>query len=159
MRRTEREILDPEFMHQVLKDAQEIYISMNSGEAPYVLPVNHVFYQGCIFFHCALEGRKMDLLQADSRIGFSTAVDIQVEKTTTRYRSVCGSGTVERVDDPVRKNEVLKAFAVRFMAPCVFPVSEQKFSHTCVMCIRIEKLTGKHSRPSEGPRPMPHFER
>ena len=159
MRRTEREVLDLEFMHQVLLYAQEIYISMNSGEAPYVLPVNYVFHKGCIFFHCALEGRKLELLQADPRVGFSTAVDIQVEKTTTRYRSVCGSGTVERVEDFNRKNEVLKAFAARYKAPCIFPVSEQKFAHTGVMCIHIEKLTGKYSRPSEGPRPMPHFER
>ena len=130
MRRTEREVLDQEFMHQVLKDAQEIYIAMNSGEAPYVLPVNYVFYNGCIYFHCALEGRKLDLLRADSRVGFTTAVDIQVENTTTRYRSVCGSGTAELVDDPVRKNEVLRAFAARFNAPCKFPISEQKFAHT-----------------------------
>lgn len=159
MRRTEREVLDLEFMHQVLKDAQEIYIAMNSGEAPYVLPVNYVFYKGCIFFHCALEGRKMDLLRTDPRVGFTTAVDIQVEKTTTRYRCVCGSGTAELVDDPIQKNEVLKAFAERFNAPCLFPISEEKFVHTGVFRIHIEKLTGKYSRPSEGPRPMAHFER
>jgi nitroimidazol reductase NimA-like FMN-containing flavoprotein (pyridoxamine 5'-phosphate oxidase superfamily) len=160
MRRTEREILDVEFMHQVLIDAQEIYIAMNSSEeAPYVLPVNYVFHDGCIYFHCALEGRKLDLLRADSRVGFTTAVDIQVEKTTTRYRSVCGSGTAELVDDPVQKNEVLKAFATRFKAPCIFPISEEKFAHTGVFRIRIEKLTGKYSRPGEGPRPMKHFER
>ena len=159
MRRTEREVLDLEFMHQVLQDAQEIYIAMNSGEAPYVLPVNYVFHKGCIFFHCALEGRKLDLLQTDSRIGFSTAVDIRIEKTTTRYRCVCGSGTVEIINDPIRKNEVLKAFAARYNAPCFFPISEQKFAHTNVVCIHIEKLTGKYSHPNEGPRPMQHFER
>ncbi len=159
MRRTEREILDLDFMHQVLEDAQEMYIAVNSGEAPYVLPVNHVFHNGCIFFHCALEGRKLDLLREDSRVGFSTAVDIKVEKTTTRYRSVCGSGVAELVDDPIQKNEVLQALAVRYKAPCVFPISAQKFAHTGVVCIRIEKLTGKYSRPSEGSRPMAHFER
>ena len=159
MRRTEREVLDPQFMHQVLQDAQELYIAMNSGVAPYVIPVNYVFHNGCIFFHCALEGRKLDLLKADSRVGFSTAVDIQVEKTTTRYRSVCGCGTAELVNDPDQKNEVLKAFAARYKAPCIFPISEEKFAHTGVICIHIEQLTGKYSHPGEGPRPMPHFER
>ena len=159
MRRTEREITDVDFMHQVLNDAQEIYIAMNAEGAPYVLPVNHVFHDGCIFFHCALEGRKLDLLKADSRIAFSTAVDIAVDKTTTRYRSVCGTGIAELVDDPERKNEILKVIAARFKAPCVFPVSPQKFAITGMVCIRIATLTGKYSRRSEGQRPMPHYER
>ena len=150
MRRTEREILDPEFMHQVLHGAQEIYIAINSDDAPYVLPVNYVFYNGGIYFHCALEGRKLELLRADDRVGFSTAVDIKVENTTTRYRSICGSGTAEFVTDPTLKNEVLKAFAARYKAPCIFPVSEQTFAHTGVVCIHIEKLTGKYSHPGEG---------
>lgn len=159
MRRTEREILDPEFMHQVLRDATEMYIALNSGEAPYILPVNYVFHNGCIYFHCALEGRKLDLLRADPRIGFSAAVDVRVEKTTTRYRSVCGTGIGELVDDPALKDEVLQAFAARYNAPCVFPVSAEKFAYTGIVCIRIETLTGKHSRLGEGPRPVPHFER
>lgn len=159
MRRTEREILNPEFMHQVLRDATEMYIALNSGEAPYVLPVNYVFHNGCIYFHCAPEGRKLDLLRMDPRVGFSTAVDIRVEKTTTRYRSVCGRGIGELVDDPTLKDEVLRAFAARYNAPCVFPVSAEKFAYTRIVSIRIESLTGKYSRLDEGPRPVPHFER
>ncbi|WP_168205953.1 pyridoxamine 5'-phosphate oxidase family protein [Geobacter sp. FeAm09] len=159
MRRTEREISDPASMQQVLRDATEMYIALNSGETPYVLPVNYVYHNGCIYFHCALEGRKLDLLRADPRIGFSTAVDVRVEKTTTRYRSVCGTGVGELVDDPALKDEVLRVFAARYNAPCVFPVSAEKFACTGIVCIRIETLTGKHSRPGEGPRPVPHFER
>lgn len=159
MRRTEREMLDREFMHQVLRDASEIYVAMNAEGAPYVLPLNFVFHDDCIFFHCAREGRKWDLLKADPRVAFTAAVDIQVEKTTTRYRSVCGTGKAEFVEDPDRTNAVLKAFAARFKAPCVFPVSEQKFAITGMVCIHIVSLTGKYSRSGEGKRPMPHYER
>ena len=159
MRRTEREVTDIDFMHQVLTDAGELYIAMNAEGAPYVLPVNHVFYDGCLYFHCAAEGRKLDLLRADPRVAFTAAVDIQVEKTTTRYRSVCGTGLADIVQDADLKNAVLKAVAVKFKAPCFFPVSPQKFAITAIVRIRIETLTGKHSRPSEGPRPMAHYER
>lgn len=159
MRRTEREITDTAFMHQVLHDAEEMYVAMNAEGAPYVLPVNHIFHKGGLFFHCATEGRKLDLLRADPRVGFTTAVDIQVEKTTTRYRSVCGSGRTEIIEDADLKNEVLRAFAAKFKAPCFFPVSPQKFAITGMVRIHIETLSGKYSRPSEGPRPMPHYER
>lgn len=159
MRRTEREIIDKEFMYQVLRDAGELYIAMNSESAPYVLPVNFVFYDGCIYFHCATEGRKLDLIRADPRISFCSAVDIAVDGTTTRYRSVCGSGVADVVTDPEHKNRILKALAARFNAPCVFPISEKKFAITNVVRITIESLTGKYSRRGEGKRPMPHYER
>ena len=149
-------------MHTVLQDAGEIYLALNTpntGDAPYVLPVNHVFREGCIYFHCATEGRKLDLLRINPRIGFSTAVDIAVEGTTTRYRSVCGTGVAEIVSDDAEKNNVLRAIAVRFKAPCLFPVSAEKLAATAIVRIRIESMTGKYSRQGEGKRPMPHHER
>ena len=159
MRRTERQMLDVEFMHAVLRDAQEIYIAMNAEGAPYVLPVNHVFHEGCIYFHCAAEGRKLDLLRADPRVGFSTAVDIAVDGAATRYRCVCGNGVAEIVtDDAALKNSVLRVIADRFKAPCRFPVSEKKFAATGLVRIRIENMTGKYSRRGEGERPTPHYE-
>ena len=152
MRNTEREMTDIEFMHTVLRDAQEIYIAMNSaGAAPYVLPVNHIFHDGCIYFHCATEGRKLDLLRADPTVGFSTAVDIAVDGTTTRYRSVCGTGIAEVVEEGGMelKNTMLEIFAARFKAPCRFPVSPKILDRVNIMRIRIESLTGKWSRRSE----------
>ncbi len=159
MRRTERQMLDTEFMHTVLRDAQEIYIAMNAEGAPYVLPVNHVFHEGCIYFHCATEGRKLDLLRVDPRVAFSTAVDVAVDGTTTRFRSICGTGLAEIMNDDAEKNKILKVIAARFKAPCHFPVSEEKFAITGMVRIRIESMTGKYSRRGEGKRPMPHYER
>ncbi len=159
MRRAEREVLDVAFMHKVLEDAGEICLALNTGGAPYVLPVNFVFHAGGIYFHCAPEGRKLDLWQVDPRVGFTAAVDIQVEKTTTRYRCVCGTGRILPVEAPDLKNAALKAFARKYKAPCHFPVSQEKFAYTRVMRIEIETLTGKYSHPNEGPRPVPHFER
>jgi uncharacterized protein len=152
MRRKEREVLDPEFGRQVLREAQEMYVAFNTGEAPYLLPVNHVLCGDYLYFHCAVAGRKLELMGKDPRVGFSTAVDIRVENTTTRYRSVCGTGIATWIDDPQLKHEVLRAIAERFQAPCSFPVPEEKFARTGVVRIEIQTLTAKHSRSGEGPR-------
>jgi nitroimidazol reductase NimA-like FMN-containing flavoprotein (pyridoxamine 5'-phosphate oxidase superfamily) len=153
MRRTERQRLDLEFMQTVLRDARELYVAMNAEGAPYVLPMNHVFHEGCIYVHCATAGRKVDLLRADPRVAFSTAVDIAVDGTTTRYRSVCGTGVAEIITDNAElKNEILRVLAARFQAPCRLPVSEEELARTGVVRIRIEKMTGKYSRREEGKR-------
>ena len=158
MRRTEREVHDAAAIRQILEDAGELYIALNTGEAPYVFAVNHVWFEDAVYFHCATAGRKLDLMRADARVGFFTATDIRVEGTTTRYRSVCGTGTASVVTDNAQCERVLKALARRFKAPCVFPVSEQKMAITLIVRIDICTLTGKHSRSDEGKRPMPHYE-
>jgi nitroimidazol reductase NimA-like FMN-containing flavoprotein (pyridoxamine 5'-phosphate oxidase superfamily) len=73
-------------------------------------------------------------------------VDIRVEKTTTRYRSVCGTGLATLVEDDTLKIEVLKALATKYNAPCTFPVPERTLAGTRVVRISIESVTGKHSR-------------
>ena len=157
MRRSEREMNDPSFMFDVLERTNVLFLSLNTGGAPYLFGVSPFLYQQELYFHCAGEGRKIDLMKRDPRVGFSAAIDIAVEKTTMRYRSVCGTGVLEIVEDADLKNKALQALAKKFRAPCKFPVSEAKFAATTIMRIRIESMSGKYSRPEEGPRPVPHY--
>lgn len=146
MRRKDREITDPSFMHEILREADVVSVAFNTGEFPYVLPFNFVLYGDSIFIHCAPEGRKLDLIGRDPRVGFCAAVDIRVENTTTRYRSVCGTGIAAPVDDDNLKVETLKALAAKYKAPCVFPIPERTLAATRVVRVRIESLSGKRSR-------------
>ena len=157
MRRSEREITDKTFMLNVLQDAETLYIAQNTGEAPYVFCVNPFMHEGELYFHCAPEGRKIDLMARDPRAGFFAAADIRVEKTTTRYRSVSGTAVMEKVQDAALKAEALKSLAKKYKAPCKFPVSDEKFAATMIIHLRIESMTCTYSRPGEGPRPVPHY--
>ena len=147
MRRKDREITDPSVMHEILQEADVVSVAFNTGEFPYVLPFNFVLYGDSIFIHCAPEGRKLDLIGRDPRVGFCAAVDIRVENTTTRYRSVCGTGIAAPVDDDNLKVETLKALAAKYKAPCVFPIPERTLAATRVVRVRIESVSGKRSRP------------
>jgi len=123
-----REITDPSFMHDALREADVVSLVFNTGEFPYVLQFNFVLYGDSIFIHGAPESRKLELIERDSRAGLCAAVDIRVEKTTTRYRSVCGIGLATLVEDDTLKIEALKALAAKY---------------------NIESITGKHSRSTE----------
>ncbi|KAF5055965.1 Pyridoxamine 5'-phosphate oxidase [anaerobic digester metagenome] len=146
MRRKDREITDPSAMHEILREADVVSVAFNTGEFPYVLPFNFVLYGDSIFIHCAAEGRKLDLIGRDPRVAFCAAVDIRVENTTTRYRNVCGTGIASLVDDDTLKAETLKALAVKYKAPCVFPIPERTLAATRVVRVRIESMSGKQSR-------------
>jgi nitroimidazol reductase NimA-like FMN-containing flavoprotein (pyridoxamine 5'-phosphate oxidase superfamily) len=149
MRRQEREMSEPAFMHSVLAEARQIYLAFNTGVAPYVIAVNHIFHQGALWFHCAAEGRKLELLRADPRVGFFTALNIAQDGATTRYRSVCGAGRAEIIEAETARIEALKAVARRFAAPCRFPVSPRKLAATVIVRIAIEEIAGKFSRRVE----------
>ena len=146
MRRKDREITDPSAMHEILREADVVSVAFNTGEFPYVLPFNFVLHGDSIFIHCAPEGRKLDLIGRDPRVAFCAAVDIRVENTTTRYRSVCGTGIASLVDDDTLKVETLKALAAKYKAPCVFPLPERTLAATRVVRVRIESMNGKQSR-------------
>lgn len=146
MRRKDRVITDPSAMYEILREADVVSVAFNTGEFPYVLPFNFVLHGDGIFIHCAPEGRKLDLIGRDPRVAFCAAVDIRVENTTTRYRSVCGTGIAALVDDDTLKTETLKALAVKYEAPCVFPIPERTLAATRVVRVRIESMSGKQSR-------------
>lgn len=111
---------DPALPGEILNKAESLFVAFQTGDFPYVLPFNHVWLDGRIYIHCALEGRKIDVLRRDGRVGFSTAVDVCIirEKSTTHFRSLCGTGRVSEVTDTEEKRRALDAISLRFDARC-----------------------------------------
>lgn len=143
MRRKDREIVGPEKIIAILNKAKEIFIAMPTDNAPYVIPVNFVYYKDCIYFHSAYAGRKIKLLQNNQQVGFATAIDIAIDNITTRYRSVCGTAIASFIEDIIQKNEILQLIAERFNAPCIFPIPKDQMDKTLIICLNITEITGK----------------
>ena len=145
MRRKDRERTDAAFMAQVLAEAEELYVGFNTGGAPYVLPLNFAHVDNALYIHCAVEGRKLDLLRADPRVGFTAAAGVVIvrEKFTTRYRSVCGTGRAVIIEEPQAKQRALDSISSRYDALCPRPAPEKMLARTTVIRIDIEELSGK----------------
>ena len=146
MRRNDRENNAREFIDAVLHDAPFLNLALNGETFPYVVTVNHFMHEGYLCFHCAGEGRKLDLLKADPRVAFSVVADPEMDGTTMRYRSVCGTGFAELVEDATWREAALHSLAAWYKAPCEFPLSRERISETMIVRIRIESMTGKWSR-------------
>jgi nitroimidazol reductase NimA-like FMN-containing flavoprotein (pyridoxamine 5'-phosphate oxidase superfamily) len=147
MRRKDKERTEAAFLESVLREAETVCLALNTGAAPYALYVNFMYREGALFAHCATEGRKLDLLRADPRVGFTLATDVQVlpELFTTRYRSVSGWGTASIVDDPAERLGVFAGLAAKYRAACPDPVPEAMSRQIAVLRIAIEAMTGKES--------------
>ncbi len=147
MRRQDKARMDKGFIDSVLNEAQEIYVGFNTNAAPYVIALNFVYLNGKIFIHCAPQGQKIDCIKNDARVGFTAATGLEIlrEKSTTAYRSVCGSGKTHIIEDLEEKRNALDAIALRYKAHCKVPATDKMLEKTAIFCIEIEDISGKQS--------------
>ena len=75
MRRRHSEITDPLEINRILSAATiGRMATLGADGYPYITPVNYVYTNACIYFHCALKGEKLDNIAREDRVCFE--VDI-----------------------------------------------------------------------------------
>ncbi len=107
MRRKDRETENFEEIYDILKRCDTVKIAMHGDVYPYIVPVSFgsevVDGKVVIYFHCAKEGRKIDLLKSNPNVAVEGEIFIKIEKTahgiTARYESVTGFGKCSFVSD------------------------------------------------------------
>lgn len=150
MRRHDREITDPQQLEAILRAGRELSLAMCAGDQPYVLPLNYGYADGCLYIHCARQGRKLDCLRANPKVGFTVHELVQridgesACDWSTRFRSVVGQGRAEIIDEREAKIAGYDAIMRQFGGP-VGGYAEKYLSASLVIRIEIEQLTGKQS--------------
>lgn len=115
---------------------------------PYTVPLNYVYLNDKIYFHCATIGRKLDIIHQNNKASFCVIDQDAVipEKFTTAYSSVIASGTIKAITDEKDKQIILEEFIRKFSADYFTEgLKEIKIymNRTCILELTIEELTGK----------------
>lgn len=105
MRKAQREIKDIHAILDVLDRCQTIRMALNGDTFPYIVPLSFGWEQvdGKIFiyFHCAKEGKKIDLIAENNAVCLETDLLDGYVKTergvTADYKSVIARGYAEQV--------------------------------------------------------------
>jgi uncharacterized protein len=148
MRKAQREITDRAELEGVLARAEVLFLALHEDPAPYVIPLSFGFSDGALWFHCALEGTKLDLIRRDPRVGFSAVADARVVAGAAACdfsaagSSVVGRGTAVVCTDPGERRRGLDALMRHYGMgnPDYRPGS---LDRTCVVRIDVEELRGK----------------
>ncbi len=152
MRRTDRE-RGREFAYEVIDRCEYgVAAFATGGGAPYCIPLSLVRVGDELFFHCALAGRKLELLRADPRVCVSFVCDTKpayvADKNnyTTFFKSAVVTGTAFEVTDPAQKTAALRALCEKLlpddMAGFDRAVS-RSLPATAVWGIHLEEAVGK----------------
>ena len=75
MRRKDREVTDPERIEQIIADSHCCRIGFNDDGEVYIVPLSFGYARGAddsytFYFHGASQGRKIDLIHKNPRVGF-----------------------------------------------------------------------------------------
>ena len=151
MRRKERQITEEEAW-AVVDKCEYAFLAMTAEDGtPYGLPVTVVREGRNIYFHSALEGRKVECLRRQPRVCLTCVGDtaIQQDRFTTLYESAVAFGTAAEVTENAEKVEALRLLCLRHtpdnMADFDRAVNAS-LARTGIWKIAVEELTGKAKR-------------
>ncbi len=155
MRRKDRELSGKDDLLSILEEADVCRIAIQSEKAPYIVPLNYGYSwadQLVLYFHSAFEGRKIDLLQENSTVGFELDTShelVQAEQACNwgmKYKSIIGFGKITFIEDEKEKALALKKIMQKygFKGEAVFDGAMLR--HTRVYKLVVEEISGKQKK-------------
>jgi len=154
IRRKEKAIETEDEMMTILAKAKHITVAMCQDNEPYLVTLSHGLdrLKRCIYFHCAREGKKIDILKKNSTV-WGQALDDSgyVEGAcdhlwaTTQFR-----GTVSFVEDIVEKEHALHIM-IRQLEPnpekvIATQITAKSLKRVNIGRIDIDYMSGKKSK-------------
>jgi len=130
-----------------------VLVMCRDGE-PYAVPINHAYADGRLYFHCAPEGKKLDMIRANPRVCYVVNRDfgerdgpLDPRQCHGHWESVIASGTARAMED---REELRAAFTI-FLASfdSEFQVSEKALDTTSGIILEIESMTARREVPGE----------
>ena len=123
---------------------------LGDNDYPYAVPVSFVYNEGCLYFHSAVEGHKIDAIRRHDKASFCVIDqdDVHGERYTTFFRSVIAFGHISIIDDADEKMAAARLLGNRYNPNQDEALKKEmeKGLHRMVMLrMKIEHLTGKEA--------------
>lgn len=152
MRRKEKAMNEAE-IREFIEECPVGRLGTSSGNMPYITPVNYVYNDGCIYFHCAMEGHKLDNIRDNENVCFEVDELQWIVRNdnpcsmSANYRSVVMFGTGSLVSDEEEKLQMMRKIVDKYSDDKKVSLKLQKehLSSTCVVKIKPVTITGKKS--------------
>lgn len=150
--RRKKQILAAEECIEILeKRTSGVLAVSGDDDYPYAVPLSYVYRDGCIYFHSALSGHKIDAINRHNKVSFCVIDkdEIVPEKFTTYFRSVIVFGNASIIDNDDEKLQAIECLACKYSPK----QSEEElkheiqkgFRHMHIIRITIEHITGKEA--------------
>jgi nitroimidazol reductase NimA-like FMN-containing flavoprotein (pyridoxamine 5'-phosphate oxidase superfamily) len=153
MRKQNREVKSAEEILSIIERCDACRIALPTGAAPYIVPLNFGYEYAAagtltLWFHCAKEGRKLDLIKDGCEAGFEMDTDHELKpgvgacEYSMNYASVIGSGMIAPVTDDAERLRGLDRIMEHY-GGAGKPYDETDLSLTCVLRLDVTEYACK----------------
>lgn len=145
MRRKDRE-RDAAFAWEVFDRAPYGVLSLRDGEGGYGVPVSPARVGEKVYFHCALEGKKLDCIAQWPQAALTAVSSVEPDYFGVKYRSAILRGRVSPVTDEAEKIEALRAISQRYCPGDMGDFDQYlapRLKATAVCRMDVTDITGK----------------
>lgn len=153
MRRKDREITDIDEMLKILERSSCVRIAFSGEKCPYIVPMS--FGLDCaggvstLFFHCAGEGKKLELIKNSPHVcfeadgGFEIIPGSSACSWSCRYESVIGEGDIHFALTNEEKRRGLDAIMRHYSGKSGWDYPDAMLDKTTVLRLDVTAMTGK----------------
>ena len=148
MRRKDKEITDTEAIVSIIRRSTVCRLGMSDDGQPYVIPMSFGYQDGAVYFHCAPEGRKIEILRKNPRVCIEFDVDCLLKTGDSaclwgfHFQSAIAFGVAAIIEDSTEKQAVLDIIMRQYSGD-VFMYSESALDKIVVIRVNVTELTGK----------------
>jgi len=154
MRRADKEIKDKATIERILKETKFVTLAMANCNEPYIVALSHYYDEkaGCLYFHSASEGKKLDYMRINPVVWGQALIDYGYAEGECSHKFVTAvfRGHVEWVESLDEKKHALRGMIERMEpdpAPHVARLlgvnNTDSLMKTVMGKIVIEELIGK----------------
>jgi len=152
MRRKDREVSDNDFITDIINRTDVCRLAFAVDNEPYIVTMNFGFVaegKGSLYFHCAGQGRKLEMISKNNRVCFAMDTDHKLyggEKGCDwgmNFSSVVGYGNISIITDDEKKREGLNAIMAHYgaLGEIIYDINTLK--RTTILRLEISEITGK----------------
>jgi uncharacterized protein len=155
MRKKDREIKDTKELEEIIRKADVCRIAFAADGIPYIVAMNFGYVWKdhlTLYFHCAKEGRKLELMKRNNTVCFEMDIDhelVQAENACDwgmKYRCIVGLGLLESIEDEKEKKEGLDCIMDHYEFSGKKEYDEKALNLTKILRINVTEFTGKKKK-------------
>jgi nitroimidazol reductase NimA-like FMN-containing flavoprotein (pyridoxamine 5'-phosphate oxidase superfamily) len=152
MRRADREISGTEEIEQIINRADVCRIAIANDNYPYLVTMNFGYMNSparCLYFHCATQGKKLDMIRKNKYVCFEMDIDHRLLKGEKScdwgmgYTSVLGYGNLSIVDSRNERIAGLNVIMEHYGKHDNNDYNEKILERTVILRLDITEITGK----------------
>ena len=141
----------PQECEDILSSAKRGILAVHGENGyPYGLPVNYLYLDGKIYFHCAREGHKLDAVRSNDKVCF-TVLSEPVKNPGewwNCFTSVICFGRISEVSENEEKDRLLRLIGAKYFPEGYDIESDmsKNAGNALILEIKIDHMSGKHVR-------------